>query len=310
MLDKHNTKGKIILLLIFTVLSGALILGFVLHQRHFNWPVDRNSFDNIAAQKRVLEFLERAGWKPSSERVIVEKVGDDLGLARAVLLKKSNDGVSVPGVLFLVGRQYILVGRLFDSQTGRDLSPDLFGKVPITFDVNRLNLSHAHKRGSDQPKVVVVEYGDYGCQACTQLEKVVQSVLDNFPEVQHVYKHYPFSDGSRYLAEVAEAVYLHEGEAKFWEMHKKFFSANKSGWDKKETVRFVQVQLRELGLDPRLIDQTLKSGEPREKVNRDRSEFPVSQTPTLVVNGEVVVGALGYDELQAIIDKKLKGHGK
>ena len=239
MLDKYNAKGKFILFLAFTALSGALILGFVLYQRHFNWPIDRNSFDNMHAQRRVLEFLERAGWKPSSERVIVEKVGDDLGLARAVLLKKSNDGVSVPGVLFLVGRQYILVGRLFDSQTGRDLSPDLFGRVPITFDVNRLNLSHAHKRGSDHPKVVIVEYGDYGCQACAQAgESRGSLLLDNFPEVQHVYKHFPLSDGSRYLAEVAEAVSLHEGEAKFWEIHKRFFSADKSGLGQKRDRAF------------------------------------------------------------------------
>ena len=93
MLGKYNTKGKIILFLAFTTLSGALILGFVLHQRHFNWPVDRNSSDNIYAQKKVLEFLDQAGWKPMSQKVIVERVGDDLGLARAVLLKKSNDGV-------------------------------------------------------------------------------------------------------------------------------------------------------------------------------------------------------------------------
>ena len=30
MLDKYNTKGKIFLSLVFTALSGALLLGFVL----------------------------------------------------------------------------------------------------------------------------------------------------------------------------------------------------------------------------------------------------------------------------------------
>ena len=35
MLDKYNTKGKIILFMAFTALSGALILGFVLHQAQF-----------------------------------------------------------------------------------------------------------------------------------------------------------------------------------------------------------------------------------------------------------------------------------
>lgn len=308
MLGKYNTRGKIILFLAFTALSGALVLGFLLHQHHFSWPVTRNSFDNVSAQKRVLEFLERAGWKPRSEKVIVEKVGDDLGLARAVLLKKSNDGVSVPGVLFLVGRQYIVVGRLFDSQTGRDLSPDLFGRVSITFDVNRLNLNGAHKRGSSQPKVIIVEYGDYGCEACAKLEKVLPLLLDNYPEVQHVYKHFPLSDGSRYLAEVAEAVSLH-GEDYFWELHRRFFSADKSGWDRKSTERFVAAQVREIGLDFQRIKKALESGEPRRRVSRDQGEFPVGQTPTLVINGEVVVGVVGYGDLKRIVEEKLAFKG-
>jgi len=304
MLNKYNTNGKIVLFLAFTALSGALILGFVLYQRHFNWPIDRISFDNMHAQRRVIEFLDRAGWKPKSEKVIVEKVGDDLGLARAVLLKKSNDGVSVPGVLFLVGRQYILVGRLFDSQTGRDLSPDLFGRMPITFDVNRLNLNAAHKRGSKQPKVVIVEYGDYGCRSCAKIEKVWQALLDNFPDVQHVYKHFPLSDGSRYLAEIAEAVSL-RNEAKFWQIHQRFMSVDKTNWDESETKRFASVQLRQSGLDPQLIEQTLKKGEPGKRVSRDQAEFPVSQTPTLIVNGDVVVGAVEYGELRRIVEEKL-----
>jgi hypothetical protein len=304
MLGKYNIKGKIVLLLAFTALSGALILGFVLYQRHFNWPIDRISFDNMYAQRRVLEFLDRVGWKPKSEKVIVEKVGDGLGLTRAVLLKKSNDGVSVPGMLFLVGRRYILVGRLFDSQTGKDLSPDLFGRVPITFDVNRLNLSTAHKRGSKQPKVVIVEYGDYGCQSCAKLETVWQPLLDNFPDVQHIYKHFPLSDGSRYLAEVAEAVSL-QNEAKFWEIHQRFMSADKSNWDQKETRHFVQAQLKESGLDPQQIEQTLRKGEPGKRVSRDQAEFPVSQTPTLIVNGEVVVGVIEYGDLRRIVEQKL-----
>src|SRR5437870_11706605 len=256
MFDKYNAKGKTILFLAFTALSGALILGFVLYQRHFNWPIDRISFDNMHAQKRILEFLERAGWKLRSEKVIVEKVGDDLGLARAVLLKKSNDGVSVPGVLFLVGRQYILVGRLFDSQTGRDLSPDLFGRMPIMFDVNRLNLNAAHKRGSEHPKVVIVEYGDYGCRSCAKLEKVWQPLLDNFPDVQHVYKHFPLSDGSRYLAEIAEAVSLQD-EAKFWKIHQRFMSVDKSNWDENETKRFAYVQLKQIGLVVRFLGERM-----------------------------------------------------
>ena len=304
MLDKYNAKGKMILFLAFTALSGALLLGFVLYQRHFDWSIDRVSFDNMRAQRRVLEFLDRAGWKPGSEKMIVEKVGNDLGLVRAVLLKRSDDGVSVPGVLFLVGHQYILVGRLFDSQTGRDLSPDLFGRVPVTFDVNRLDLNRAHKRGSTQPKVVIVEYGDYGCPNCAELEKVWQPLLDNFPDVQHVYKHFPLSDGSRYLAEITEAVSL-QNKAKFWVIHQRFMSEDKRNWDEDETKRFAHVQLKQNGLDPQQIEQTLKKGEPGKRVSRDQAEFPVSRTPTLIINGEVVVGVIEYGDLRRIVEQKL-----
>jgi Thioredoxin len=309
MLNKYNTKGKIILFLAFTALSGALIFGIVRRQRYFDWPVTLNSFDDISAQKRVLEFLDRSGWKPTSEKVIVEKVGDNLGLARAVLLKKSGDGVSVPGVLFLVGRQYILVGRLFDSQSSRDVSPDLFGRVPITFDVSRLNLNSAHKRGSTNPKVVIVEYGDYGCQSCAKLETIWQSLLDDFPDVQLAYKHFPLSEGSRYLAEIAEAVALQD-ESKFWLIHQKFMLADKSNWDEKETKRFAHAQLKQIGLDPEQIEQTLKSEGPRKRVGRDQAEFPVSQTPTLIVNGEVVVGAIESAELKTIVESKMKAKSR
>ncbi len=307
MLNRDDIKPKLILLAIFGALGGALILGFVLYQHRFEWL--GSSLDKTSAQGRVLDFLERAGWKPQGEKVIVEKVGDNLGAARAVLLYKSNEGVSVPGMLFLVGRQYVLIGRLFDSQTGKDLSPGLFGKLPIRFDVNRLNLSNAHKRGSDHPKVVIVEYGDYGCQSCAKLEKVLQPLLDNFPQVQHVYKHYPLSDGSRYLAEVAEAV-SQFGERDFWELHKRIFAADKSEWDQKTTERFVATQLKELGLDPQQIRLAVESGEPGKRVSRNQTEFPVSETPTLIINGEVVVGALGYGELKTIVEEKLKGQAK
>jgi protein-disulfide isomerase len=300
-----NRKGKIVLCLAFATLSGALILGMWLYQHNFYRTATVNLSDIVSAQSRVLQFLDRAGWKPKAEKVLVEKVGDDLGLTRPVLLKKSTDGMSVPGVLFMVGRRYILVGKLFDVQTGRDLSADLFGKVPITFDLNRLNLNNAHKRGSEHPKVVIVEYGDYGCQSCAKLEKVWQPLLDNFPEVQHVYKHFPLSDGSRYLAEIAEAVSLHD-QSKFWEIHQRFMSADKSNWDETETRHFAQAQLKQSGLDPAKIEAALKSGEPSKRVSGDQGEFPVSQTPTLIVNGEVMVGAVEYGEIKSIVEAKLK----
>ncbi len=297
-----NAKRKFFLRAAFGLLAGALGLGFIL-ERNVGWLAGVSP-GNAFVEGKVLSFLERTGWKPSQEKVTVEKVGESLGKARAVLLYRTSDGVSVPGMLFLVGPQYVVLGKLFDLRTGKDLSPELFGKVPVTFDLNRINLDDAHKRGSSQPRVIIVEYGDYGCEACAELEKILPLLLDNYPELQHVYKHFPLSDGSRYLAEVAEAVSL-QGEEHFWEIHGRFFSADKSGWDRKETERFVAAQVREIGLDFQRIKKALESGEPRRRVSRDQGEFPVGQTPTLVINGEVVVGVVGYGDLRRVVEEKL-----
>lgn len=304
-----NRRGKLVLFLILTAVSTMLLLGLWFHQRSRERSVDINSSEIAQTQTSILRFLDRSGWKPKAERVAVEKLGDNLGLVRAVLLRKTNDGLSVPGMVFMVGQKYMIVGRLFDVQSGQDLSPKVFGKVPITFDLNRLNLNEAHKRGSERPKVVIVEYGDYGCQSCAKLEKVWQPLLDNFPDVQLVYKHFPLSEGSRYLAEAAEAVAIHD-PSKFWEIHRRFMAAEKSNWDETETKRFAHAHLSRIGLDPERIEQLLKGGEPGKRVSRDISEFPVTQTPTLVVNSEVVVGAVEYPEIKSIVDEKLKALAK
>ena len=83
-------------------------------------------------------------------------------------------------------------------------------------------------------------------------------------------------------------------------------SADKSNWDEKETRRFAHAQLKQIGLDPAKIDAVLRNGEPRKRVSRDQAEFPVSQTPTLIANGEVLGGNLEYGELKTIVDAKLK----
>ena len=44
-------------------------------------------------------------------------------------------------------------------------------------------------------------------------------------------------------------------------------------------------------------------------VSRDQAEFPISQTPTLIINGEIVVGAVEYGELRRIVEEKLASKG-
>ena len=303
-------KSFLIARVIFGVLTIALLLGLVLDGYiPFNQWFDRwfnNGFPGKQiVEGRVLSFLAATGWKPMGETVKVERVGGSLGGIRPVLLYRSQNGVSTPGVLYLVEPRYVFIGKLFDNETGRDLSGQLFGEVPIVFDVKRIAMARAHKRGSDKPSVTIVEYGDYGCKACAELEEVLITILDNHPEVEHVYKHSPMSEGGRYLAEAAEAA-SEQGEQYFWELHRRFFVTDKTGWSRQRTESFVLAEARKLGLDMPRFKRFLGSGEARKRVSRDQGEFPVTVTPTLVINGEVVVGGIGYAGLRRIVEEKIK----
>ena len=86
-------------------------------------------------------------------------------------------------------------------------------------------------------------------------------------------------------------------------------SADKGNWDETATKRFAHVQLKQSGLDPEQIEQALRRGEPGKRVSRDQAEFPVSRTPTLIINSEVVVGAIEYGDLKRIVAEKLASKG-
>ena len=73
-----NRKGKVVMFFVLTGVTGTLVLGFMHYQNGSRWLVSGNSSDKVFAQARVLQFLDRAGWKPKAERVAVEKVGKPL----------------------------------------------------------------------------------------------------------------------------------------------------------------------------------------------------------------------------------------
>ena len=71
MLIQQNAKRRHYLLGAFALLVAALIAGFVFEKNFAGWFSDR-LLGNASLQSEVLSFLERSGWKPSGERVIVE----------------------------------------------------------------------------------------------------------------------------------------------------------------------------------------------------------------------------------------------
>ena len=65
---------------------------------------------------------------------------------------------------------------------------------------------------------------------------------------------------------------------------------------------------QELGLDMNRFKATLASGKYRARIQEDDAQaakLGIDGTPTMLVNGEQVVGAVPFENLKAVIDRQL-----
>ena len=108
-----------------------------------------------------------------------------------------------------------------------------------------------YTRGPADAPVTFIEYGDFQCPYCSQLELFLQQVLVLNPDtVRIVYRYFPVPGHALGLitAQAAEAA---ANQGKFWEMHDALF-ANQSTWtvmDEKGFVAWATDEAKTLGLD-------------------------------------------------------------
>jgi protein-disulfide isomerase len=81
-----------------------------------------------------------------------------------------------------------------------------------------------HILGADAASVTVVQYGDYGTQACGQAHLLLKAALESFgDDLRIVFRHFPFNAQPRQAQRAAEAGEAAAAQRRFWEMHEVLF---------------------------------------------------------------------------------------
>ena len=168
--------------------------------------------------------------------------------------------------------------------------------------------------GNEKAKVTVVEFSDFQCPFCRSFwsgayQQIKKEYIDT-GKIKFVYRDYPlpFHPASQVSAEASECA--HE-QGKFWEMHDKIFGEQaKQGTG---TVTYGTPELKkwasQIGLNSAQFNQCLDSRKYKSEVEKDLADgsaYGVSGTPTLFINGQIIVGAQPFSAFKAVIDKELK----
>jgi protein-disulfide isomerase len=161
--------------------------------------------------------------------------------------------------------------------------------------------AHQANVGNVSGGASIVEFFDYNCHFCKGALPDMARLMKTDPDLKVVLKDFPvLGPGSVEAAQVASAVRNQLKGDKFWQFHQKLLGMH-GPIGKAEALAVA----RDLGVDMDRLSKDIESPDVKaglEESMRLADALQINGTPSFVVGQEVVVGAVGFDELKGKID--------
>ena len=158
-------------------------------------------------------------------------------------------------------------------------------------------------KGPAKAAVTIVEFSDFECPFCAQVQETLKQIMERYGgDVRLVFKHLP-SEGHRNSLAAARAAYCAGEQDRFWQFHDALFASRNLSPE-----LFGEIGAR-LGLGREKFAACLSNEASRAAVIRDiemARRYRIDSTPSFLINGKLVKGALTFAEFQTIIERELK----
>ena len=177
-----------------------------------------------------------------------------------------------------------------------DFSPPVF--------VSELDDGISPAKGSANPRLTIVEFSDFECPFCRQVQSTLKQIVESYGrDVRLVFKHLPL-EGHRNSLPAARAAYCAAEQDRFWQFHDALFSAQDLSPPALDRIA------SDLGLAPEKFKTCLNSEQSRAGIIKDLEAaklFRIDSTPSFIVNGKLIKGALSFADFRKIIEQELSG---
>ncbi|MBS1855792.1 MAG: thioredoxin domain-containing protein [Acidobacteria bacterium] len=179
-------------------------------------------------------------------------------------------------------------------------------KIVLALDPPRapISLKTSAVRGLPDSPVNIVEFADYECPYCQQIQPVVEKLLKDYGgKVAFAFKDFPLPMHT-HAQKAAEAARCAGAQGKYWAYHDALFANHQYDVAKLKGIA------SDLKLDVGLFDTCLDSGTQGAAVQADFDEAQVlglPGTPAFFVNGRLINpnGTVSYDILRQLVDEEL-----
>ena len=157
-------------------------------------------------------------------------------------------------------------------------------------------------RGATKPSVTIVEFSDFECPFCQQVQETLRQVVERYgDDVRIVFKHLP-SEGHRNSLPAALAAYCAGEQDRFWQFHDALFASRTLSANVFDEIA------ASLGLGREKFQSCLASERPRAAIVKDieaARRYRIDSTPSFLINGRLVKGALSSTDFQNLIEREL-----
>src|SRR4030095_1771159 len=162
----------------------------------------------------------------------------------------------------------------------------------------------ARVRGNPKAKVMIVEFSDFQCPFCGQVQGTLKSILAKHGEsVALAFRDMPVSQIHPQAMGAAQAARCAGEQGKFWEYHDLLF-AEQAWLDKPALVTKAQ----KLQLEEKQFDACLASEKYKAQIQQDSQEgmkAGVNGTPGFFINGVFISGAQPEAAFEKLIQEQL-----
>ena len=164
-------------------------------------------------------------------------------------------------------------------------------------------LAHdGHRRGPAAAPVTIVEFADFQCPSCERVRFSIDTVLTRHSaDVALVYRHYPLRMTHPYSDAAANAAECAADQGRFFELATAMFdSQSRLGY-----VSWSSLGARSGVRDTARFNRCVTGKWHAANVERDAAvgdSIGLFGTPTLIINGKLLVGALSTSELEHEVD--------
>ncbi len=158
----------------------------------------------------------------------------------------------------------------------------------------KLHAGTSPSMGPEDAKITLIEFADFECPSCRQLDLVLRDLLPRHPEVRLVFKNYPLTEIHPWAmtAAIASLCAFHQNPHAFWKMHDAIYDAQEvispqNVWDKMQDLA------NQEGLNAETYKSCMINPQTAEEVKSTIAEghaVAVTATPTTFINGRRAVG--------------------